>query len=131
MHILIVECQEERAARWQALLSAQGWAVHLARTAKEGVSLLDLWPVRVILLNLGLECGQALSVSVFAGYRCPDAQIVAVSEDALFTDGSIFELMGNVCAYVNAEADPHDIAVLVDHHGQRQLAQSRRGTALA
>lgn len=118
MNVLIVESSAEVSDKWIGPLRQRGWSVEVAATAAAAVACMDRRNFAVILLDLELENGNALSVPVYAGYRQPDARIVVVTGSAVFNDGSIFTLCANACAYMSAGADPQDIATLVDHHGQ-------------
>lgn len=119
LNVLLVESVPERAHRWARPLHEFGWTVHIAPTSADAITLLDRHIYRVIVLNLELRGGEALSVPVYAGYRHPEAQVVVVSGSGMFHDGSIFGLCGNACAYLSAATDPADLAALVDHHGRK------------
>lgn len=121
MGVLIVEGVADRAARWAGPLQAQGWNVHIATSATDAVALLDRVAFRVIVLNLELPGGEALSVPVYAGYRQPVAQVVVVTGSGMFNDGSIFQVCSNVCGFLGVSADPADLVALVDHHAKRPI----------
>jgi len=130
MHVLIVESKADRSDSWARLLREKGWHVAAARTAEVAVALMDRMRFEVILLDLELDTGNALTVPIYAGYRQPEARIVVVTGSTVFNDGSIFELCSNACAYLNAAADPEDIVTLVDHHG-REAGGAIRSQRLA
>lgn len=119
MQVLIVESDFDRAATWAGLLRHQDWRVTHAATAQEAIRLLDHDTFRIIVLNLDLACGEALSVPVYAGYRQPTARVVVVTRSGMFNDGSIFQVCSNACGYLSVQADPADLVALVDHHGNR------------
>ncbi len=124
MQVLIAESDFDRADLWAGLMRGQGWQVAHAATAQEAIHLLDSDAFRVIVLNLDLACGQALSVPVYAGYRQPGARVVVVTGSGMFNDGSIFQVCSNACGYLSSQADPADLVALVDHHGNRRHAET-------
>ena len=124
MKVLIVESDVVRAEHWAGLLRDQKWGVAHAASAQDAIDLLDKDTFRIIVLNLDLACGQALSVPVYAGYRQPAARVVVVTATGMFNDGSIFQVCSNACGFLSVQADPADLVALVDHHGSRPLAEA-------
>lgn len=126
MDVLLVDSDAHRRSLWAQGLDESSWRVHHATTAQQAIDLLDSRAVHVIVLNLDIDGGGALAVPVYAGYRQPAARVIVVTSLPMFRDGSIFGLCGNACAFLDASAPPHDIAVLVDHHGRRASAAAHR-----
>ena len=117
MLVLIAETNPGLAAVWRRHLERAGAQVRLAPTRSDAVEVLCEEEVAVIVLDLALD-GGALTVADFASYRRPDAQVVFVTSTTFFSDGSIFNLMPNACAYVEAQTPPDDIAAIVEHYGR-------------
>jgi DNA-binding response OmpR family regulator len=129
MQVLIVESDPVLADRWFDELSAAGCDVHVASSAQQAIRVMDACTVAVIVLDLELTAGGALSVPIYAGYRLPDARVIVVTGSTVFNDGSIFDLCANACAYLNSASRPGDLAALVDYHGQRGAQVSRARVA--
>lgn len=119
MQVLLVESCPDLARLWRLELERAGWKVHQAATASAAVRMMDHLQLRMIVLDLELVGGSALSVPIYAGYRLPDARVVIVTGSTVFNDGSIFDLCANACAYLSTATPPGDLAALVDFHGQR------------
>lgn len=119
MQVLLVESCPDLARLWRPELERAGWQVHQAATAAAAIRMMDNLPLRMIVLDLQLAGGSALSVPIYAGYRLPDARVVIVTGSTVFNDGSIFDICANACAYLGTATPPSDLAALVDFHGQR------------
>lgn len=74
-------------------------------------------PVQVIVLNIMLEQGSALAVADYASYRQPEARIIFVTDTNFFSDGSIFSIAANACAYLRTETKLDDLSAMVEHYG--------------
>ena len=70
----------------------------------------------MIVLDLVLGEGSAFAVADFASYRRPQARIIFVTNTTFFSDGSIFSICPNACAYVQSATPPEDIAAMVEHY---------------
>ena len=116
MNILIVESNADLALLWAAPLRANGCHVAIARGQREAVDHLRLHQTDVIVLDLTLDEGAALAVSDFAQYRQPQTRILAVTRDRFFSDGSIFEHIGNARALLPRSMSPGDISAVVEHY---------------
>lgn len=117
MLVLIAETNPGLAAVWSRHLERAGAQVRLAPTRAAAIDILRAEEIKVIVLDLALE-GGALTVADFASYRRPEAQVVSVTSTTFFSDGSIFNLMPNACAHVEAQTPPDDIAAIVEHYGR-------------
>ncbi|MEP4509746.1 MAG: DNA-binding response regulator [Paracoccaceae bacterium] len=90
--------------------------MRMASTQDQAVqAILDQYP-DIIVLNLVLEDGGALAISDFASYRAPQAQVIFVTDTSFFSDGSIFNLSPNACAFVQTDTPPEDLAAIVEHY---------------
>ena len=70
----------------------------------------------IVMLDLILDQGSAFAVADFMNYRQPDAQVIFVTNTSFFSDGSIFQLFSNACAYVQSETAPDDLAAINEHY---------------
>ena len=119
MRVLIVESTIELALLWQRHLEREGAEVVLAHTADQAVSLLSETAFDVLVLDLILSDGSAMSVADYAQYRRPEASVVFVTDTTFFSDGAIFSLMPNARALVRTAAQrPEDLAAVVEHYGR-------------
>jgi DNA-binding NtrC family response regulator len=122
MRVLIVENNQDLGGIWKQHLERQDAEVQLETCEESAVRFLTENPVDVIVLNLDLAEGGALTVADFAAYRRPEAKVVFVTASSFFSDGSIFAHSANACACLSAQTRPEDLATLVTYHGQAGAA---------
>ncbi|MEO9514649.1 MAG: response regulator [Paracoccaceae bacterium] len=116
MNVLIVENRRELRQVWCNHLARQGAIVRMASNQDQAIeAILEQFP-DIIVLNLVLEDGGALAISDFASYRAPQAQVIFVTDTSFFSDGSIFSLSPNACAFVQTDTPPEDLAAIVEHY---------------
>lgn len=116
MNVLIVESRPELGRIWHRHLERQGWDVTLAGSAQDAVAALQRGRFEVIVLDLVLPDGSALAVADVASYRHPQARVIFVTNTGFFSDGSIFNLAPNACAYLPSATPPEDLAAMVEHY---------------
>ena len=116
MDVLIVESQSELGQIWKSCLERQHMVVKLVGNQEEAFEALRASSYDIIILDLVLADGQALSIADYANYRRPEARVIFVTNTTFFSDGSIFEMSGNACAYVQSETPPEDLAAMVEHY---------------
>ena len=117
MRILIVESNRDLGWLWKRHLERHGHFVFLVRGQADAIEILRLDAVDVIVLDLVLEEGSALAVADFASYRRPEAKVVFVTNTTFFSDGSIFRLAPNACAFLQSQTPPEDLTMMVEHYG--------------
>ncbi|WP_300515871.1 response regulator [Aliiroseovarius sp.] len=122
MRVLIVESNQDLGGIWKQHLERQDAEVRLMDGEESAVRYLTESAVDVIVLNLDLARGGALTVADFAAYRHPDAKVIFVTASSFFSDGSIFAHSANACACLSAQTAPEDLATLVSYHGQAGTA---------
>lgn len=118
LHVLIVTNEAALGTLWQRHLERSGAVVEVTQTQDGAIDLLDRKPVDIVILNMALEGGSALAVADYAGFRCPGAKIISVTNSNFFSGGSVFALLPNVCAQVTPTTPPDDIAAMVEHFGK-------------
>ena len=126
MKVLIVESSRELGWLWKRHLERQGCDVALVRGQSEATDVLRGSEIQVIILDIVLEEGSALAVADFASYRRPEARVIFVTDTTFFSDGSIFNVAPNACAYLQSNTPPADLAAMVDYHG---AAGARSGSS--
>ncbi|WP_371055221.1 response regulator transcription factor [Rhodosalinus sp. K401] len=117
MRVLIVESNPDLGELWQRHLHRQGAEVGRAAAEDDAIALLQQADWQVIVLDLVLDQGSAFAVADFASYRVPDAKVIFVTNTRFFSDGSIFGLCSNACAYIQSATPPEDLAAMVEHYG--------------
>lgn len=115
--VLIVEGNAALAGIWARHLERHGCEVTAVQDEDGAISTLRFEAVEVIVLNLVLGSGSALAVADFASYRHPMARVIFVTDTTFFSDGSIFALASNACAYMRTHTPPEDLAAMVIHYG--------------
>lgn len=122
MNVLIVENTPDLGALWQRHLAAQGMEVRLTASADEALTVLRSTSPSVIIVNLDLPGSGAVAVADYAAYRRPDSRVIFVTANSFFSDGSIFAISPNACAFLPTQTPPEDLAALVEFHGSRAEA---------
>ncbi|MEZ5716712.1 MAG: response regulator [Paracoccaceae bacterium] len=119
MKALIVESKAELGRIWASHLERQGIETTLAANEAEAVTHLRDIEVDVLIVDLVLDRSNALAVADFASFRQPNARVIFVTNTSFFSDGSIFRLYPNACAFIQADSPPEDIAALAHHHASK------------
>ena len=101
---------------WQRHLERLNCDVDVVPTADAALEHLRERAYRVIILELSEKDGDALALSDYASYRCPEARVVFVTQSSFFSDGSIFQHSTNVCACLPCATRPDDLAAMVEHY---------------
>lgn len=117
MLVLIVESNRHLGWLWKRHLERQGHKVILLRGQAEAIDVLLQSPVDLIVLDVVLEEGSAFAISDFASYRLPDVRVIFVTNTTFFSDGSIFQLAPNACAFLQSQTPPEDLTMMVEHYG--------------
>lgn len=116
MKLLIVESREDLGRLWHRHLSRCGVDVSLVTSQDAACDAIVNDPPDVIILDLVLSEGSALAISDFASYRAPNARVIFVTDTSFFSDGSIFRLASNACAFVQSNTPPEDLAAMAEHY---------------
>ena len=117
MRVLIVESEDGLAGVWQRHLQRMGMQAVTALGQTDAIDYLAEHKVDIIIMDLMLEEGSALTVADYCNYRLPDARIIFVTNTSFFSDGSIFSFAPNACAFVQSGTPPEDLAAMVEHYG--------------
>jgi DNA-binding NtrC family response regulator len=116
MNVLIVESQPELGEVWKRHLESAGMLVTLVDDQEQAIAHFTDDCPEIIILDLVLVDGCALAISDFASYRCPNAQVIFVTDTTFFSDGSIFAHAQNACAYLQSNTPPEDLVAMVEHY---------------
>ena len=116
MKVLIVQSSEHVGRLWQKHLRRQGMDVSVTHTQDAAIRSINVEPPSVIVLDLVLRNGAALAISDYASFRVPNTQVIFVTNTSFFSDGSIFSLAANACAFVPQATPPSDLAAIVEHY---------------
>jgi DNA-binding NtrC family response regulator len=123
MKVLIVESDPNLGLIWKRHLKRFGHAVDLAYSQDGAVLALQKIAVDMVILNLVLDHGSAFAVSDIVSYRYPKAKVIFVTDTSFFSDGSIFKLAPNACAFLRTQTPPEDLAAMVEHFGSAAMMQ--------
>lgn len=116
MRVLIVQTAPSLCTLWQRHLERAGMTVTAARSQDAAIDEIGRDSPDIIILDLVLKDGSALSVADYANYRCPNAQVIFVTNTTFFSDGSIFAHAANARAFVQRATPPEDLAAMVAHY---------------
>lgn len=118
LNVLIVESVDALSHLWKRHIERFGARVHVAPSQDVAFELLAEQGFDVIILDLVLDHGSAFAVADLAQYRHPDTRIIFVTSTNFFSDGSIFNLCANACAFLPSATPPEDLAAMVQHYGR-------------
>lgn len=118
MRTLIVQSNYELGQVWARHLVRLGADVQHVVTGQEALDTIQDNHFDVIVLDLILTEGSALTIADYANYTCPDANVIFVTNTTFFSDGSIFAHSSNARAFVESATPPKDLAEIVHHYGQ-------------
>lgn len=117
-NILIVESDADLAEIWEGHLARAGFDVWRAEDAPAACQLVNGMDFAVIILNVVLERGSAFTVVDIASDRNAEVQVIFVTNTRFFSDGSIFQLCSNACAFVRTGTQPDDLTAMVSHYAR-------------
>ncbi len=117
MRVLIVQSNANLGQLWKRHLERLDADVMHVETGARALNLIETREFDVIVLDLVLSEGSALTVADFAQFRQPDANVVFVTDTTFFSDGSIFRHSANARAFVETATPPKDLAAIVHHYG--------------
>ena len=118
MNVLIVQNKPSLAQLWQRHLQRHGHIVEIALDQDSAIDYLSEQFYPIIILDVVLSQGSAIAVADYASYRHPEARVIFVTNSSFFSDGSIFQLCSNACAFVPKATEPEDLAAMVEHYAQ-------------
>ncbi len=118
MKVLIVESKQELGNLWQNHMMRQGMEVRLEHSQSGAARALQTDAFDIIVLDLILNDGSAFAIADLASYRYPDTQVIFVTDTSFFSDGSIFNLSANACAFLQTDTPPDDLTAMVEHYGR-------------
>lgn len=129
MRVLIVQSKTELGALWARHLERLQATVTVVETGDDALVLLQKQTFDVIVLDLVLREGSALTVADFANFNQPRANVVFVTDTTFFSDGSIFSHSANARAFVETGTPPSDLAAIVHHYGNSASRDARAAGA--
>jgi DNA-binding NtrC family response regulator len=118
MNVLIVQNDAKLGDMWQRHLQRHGHVAEVVRDQDSAIALLYDQFYSIIILDVVLEGESAIAVADYASYRHPDARVIFVTNTRFFSDGSIFHLCSNACAFVPTATQPEDLAAMVEHYAK-------------
>ncbi len=117
MRTLIVQSNYALGQVWSRHLVRLGADVKHVTTGCDALAVIQDEHFDVIVLDLFLSEGSALTVSDFANYSSPNSNVVFVTNTTFFSDGSIFAHSSNARAFVDTTTPVNDLAEIVMHYG--------------
>lgn len=127
MRTLIVQSNFELGQIWASYLERLGAIVVHVTTGQEALDIIQDQDMDVVVLDLVLKEGSALSIADYINFNQPSANVVFVTDTTFFSDGSIFAHCSNARAFIETSTPPSDLAEIVHHYG---LNASRDRAAL-
>ena len=125
VRVLIVQSNADLGAVWSGHLERQGISVTLALTADDALKALRRVNFHAIILDMILSGGNALIVSDIAAFRQPGANVICVTDNTFFSDGSIFAHSATARLILRRETPPEELAAIVSYYGAQSAATVR------
>ena len=120
--VLIVQSNVMLGQLWQRHLERQGAIVIRVEDGDSAVEVLETQAVNVVVLDLMLDRGHALTVADVAAFRQPRANVIFVTDTSFFSDGSIFSISATARLMLRSETPPEELAAIVAHYAERSVA---------
>ena len=117
MRILIVQSNADLAWLWARHLERLGGSVQHVQSGEAALQIIASQQLEVIVLDLVLTEGSALTVADFSNFNQPKANMVFVTDTTFSSDGSIFAHCANARAFMETATPPDDLAAIVHHYG--------------
>lgn len=124
MRVLLVEETPELGGLWRNHLKLLGMDTTLVSGGDEALKEMRSLQPDIIVANLDLPEAGAISVADYAAYRYPETRVIFVTSSTFFSDGSIFAMSPNACAFLSAHTPPEDLAAVIEFHGERKTRNS-------
>lgn len=118
MNVLIVQKKASLGQLWQRHLQRHAHVADLATDQETAIEKLSQTYYPIMILDVVLDHGSAIAVADYASYRHPETKIIFVTDSSFFSDGSIFQLCSNACAFVPSATQPEDLAAMVEHYAR-------------
>jgi DNA-binding NtrC family response regulator len=116
MNVLIVQNNTKLGQLWKDHLQRHGHVTDIALDQETAILHLARQYYPIIILDIVLSDGSAIAVADYASYRHPDARVIFVTNTSFFSDGSIFQLCSNACAFLPSATQPDDLTAMVEHY---------------
>ncbi|MEJ1997771.1 MAG: response regulator [Maritimibacter sp.] len=123
MRVLLVEETPELGGLWKNHLKLLGMDTSLVTNGEAALHKLRNYHPDIIVANLDLPDAGAISVADYAAYRYPETQVIFVTSSTFFSDGSIFAMSPNACAFLSAHTPPEDLAAVIEYHAERRIRE--------
>ena len=115
---LIVQSNTALGAVWANHFERAGMAVIAVATGADALDFIGRLHFDVIVVDLVLEEGSALTIADFAQFSQPAANLIFVTDTTFFSDGSIFSHAANARAMLEKTTPPCDLAEIVQHYAK-------------
>jgi len=113
--VLVLEEEQNLSDIWCGYLRRNDFKVIAAYDAQKAEKDLLAEVFDVIVLSLSFAQNIGLALADYACCKHLQTQIVFVTKDAFFSDGSIFQLNANARAVLPHHTAPEDLVALVNH----------------
>ena len=123
MRVLIVQSNQHLGELWKRHLERLHADVEHVCVGADALQRIEDSTYDVIVLDLVLSEGSALTIADFAQFRQPEANVVFVTDTTFFSDGSIFNHSANARAFIETTTPPKDLAAIVHHYGSPSPAR--------
>ncbi len=126
MRVMIVQSKPALCHIWAEHLKRCGLEVVVAHTGAEAMLMMEQYDLDVIVIDLVLVDGDAMTLSEYAELKQPEANLIFVTDSRFFSDGSIFAQASNARAIFQTATPPEDLAAVVQHYAQ-DASRAREG----
>ena len=115
MKCLVADDDADLARLWAAALAADGHAVTCCTDGDAAVNQMRVTDFDLLVLDLFMPGGGALSLARVAIYNNPDAQVLVITGADCFAYGELLEMGDNIAMVLRKPVTPRDLRSYVAH----------------
>lgn len=124
MRCLVADDNADLARLWAMALSADGHDVTWCTDGHEAVNKMRVKDFDLLVLDLFMPGGGALSLARVAIYNNPDAQVMVITGADCFAYGELLEMGDNISMVLRKPVSPTDLRHYVKHLEEKRSARS-------
>ena len=131
MKCLVADDNADLARLWALTLSADGHDVTVCTDGHEAVNKMRVKSFDLLVLDLFMPGGGALSLAKVAVYNNPEAEVLIVTGAEAFAYGELLEMGENIAMVLRKPVSPEDLRSCVAHIEHKRAAAPAPRPAVA
>ncbi|MGG7567682.1 response regulator [Rhodovulum sp. DZ06] len=127
MKCLVADDNADLAELWAIALRADGHDVTCCTDGNQAVNQMRVQDFDLLVLDLFMPGGGALSLARVAVYNNPDAQVMVITGADCFAYGELLEMGDNIAMVLRKPVSPQDLRSFVTHLEHKRRAREDVG----